>query len=255
MIEVSHLSTAYTKKSPEVLHDVSFTMNEGEITVLLGPNGAGKSTLIQCLLGQMKRAQGEIRFKGKPLAGMKSAERARSFAYVPQSPRFAPATVYDAVMLGRLPYFAFAPTKEDQDVVEEVLSDMSLADLAMRNVMELSGGEKQRVAIARALAQRSEALLFDEPTSNLDIAAETMIAGMVKTLAKEKGLTVLLSMHDINLALSVGDRFLFLKEGRAVSFGDKESVTEKVIANVFGIQAKSLQIDKQKLFIFGGKNQ
>lgn len=255
MIDVSHLSTRYSKSSPEVLHDVSFSLKEGEITVLLGPNGAGKSTLIQCILGQMKRREGAIILNGKPIEETKHIERARLMAYVPQSPSFAPATVYDAVMLGRIPYFAFAPTKEDHDIVEEALHEMSLDDLATRNVAELSGGEKQRVAIARALAQKSRILLFDEPTSNLDISAETLIAEMVKGLAKKKGLTVLLSMHDLNLALSVGDRFLFLKDGKIISDGDRDSVTEKTVESVFGVKCERVQINEKTIFVYGGKQR
>lgn len=252
MIQVKNLSTRYARNAPEVLHDVSFGLGEGEIGILLGPNGSGKSTLIQCLLGQMKRAEGEILIGGKPVMEMRTSDRARLLAYVPQTPSFAPSTVYDAVMLGRLPYFAFAPTKEDQDIVETVLAEMSLEHLATRNVLELSGGERQRVAIARALAQQSRILLFDEPTSNLDISAETTIAEMVKALAKKKGLTVLLSMHDINLALGIGDRFLFLKDGRLVSDGDADSVNEKTIESVFGIHAKRVYVEDKTLFIYGG---
>ena len=204
------------------------------------------------MLGLLKY-EGHVLIDDKELKDLKPKQRASLVAYVPQSAAFAPSTVYDAVMLGRVPHFAFAPSKEDHDVVRSTLCEMGLEPLADRNVLDLSGGEKQKVAIARALAQEASILVFDEPTSNLDIAAETMVAEMVRDLSKKKGLTVLLSMHDLNLALEVGDRFVLLKDGRLVAFGDKAVLNEENVETAFGVKAKRVQIDDKDFIIHGGK--
>lgn len=254
MIELRNVSASYRKKGPKVIRDISFTLEQGKVGVLLGPNGAGKSTLIRCVLGLL-RYEGEILLDGTPCSSMSVHERSKKIAYVPQSLSFAPATVYDAVMVGRLPHFGLTPSEEDKLAVMKAIIDMGLEGVAMRNVLELSGGERQKVAIARALAQEANILILDEPTSNLDIAAETNISKMVKFLAKERGFTVLLSMHDLNLALSIGDRFLFLKEGTLYGSGGIEAVDEETIANVFGIQAKRVHIENREFILYGGDEE
>jgi len=254
MIEVKALKTRYHHNAPEVLHDVSFTLEEGKGGVVLGPNGAGKSTILKCLLGLLKY-EGSIQLFGKELREMKPSERAKLIAYVPQNLSFGPSTVYDAVMVGRIPHFVFAPGEEDHRVVKETLAELGLEELADRNVMELSGGERQKVAIARALVQEAKVLIFDEPTSNLDIAAEQSIAKTIRSLCLDKGLTVLLSIHDLNLALSLGDCFALLKGGRIVAFGDESVVNEENIADVFGVSSKRVRVDNQNLIVFGGNEK
>jgi iron complex transport system ATP-binding protein len=121
--------------------------------------------------------------------------------------------------------------------------------------MELSGGERQKVALARALAQETKILVLDEPTSNLDIAAEVNIVKMVKNLAKERGFTVLLSMHDLNLALSIGDEFAFLKQGQIRAYGGPMTMNEDTIASVFGIHAKRVHIEERDFIVYGGTKE
>lgn len=255
MIELRHLSSSYGKRRDDVLHDVSFTLSKGQIGIVLGPNGAGKSTLLKSVVGLLQPISGEIDIEGKPLSEYKARERAQKIAYVPQSISFAPATVFATVMLGRLPYFSFSPSKEDERIVTETLEEMGLAGFAERNVLELSGGEKQKVAIARALAQQTDIIVFDEPTSNLDITNEAAIVSAVSELAKEKGKTVLFSIHDLNLALTAGDHFLFLNEGKVVSEGDASIFTEETVEKTFGIHATKLMTQEGTYFIYGGKKQ
>ena len=250
MIGFEHLSTRYSKKSPEVLRDVSFTLEKGQIGILLGPNGAGKSTLIHCVLGTMKRYEGNVLIDGVNARELTTSERAKKIAFVPQNPSFSPSFVYDCVLLGRLPHFRITPSEHDHQVVEEVLEEMNLAGLAFRNVLELSGGERQRVAIARALAQQADILLLDEPTSNLDVSAELMIRSTLRELAKKKGLTMLIAVHDLNLALSLGDRFALLKEGRLVDFGGPDTLTGSRIEETYGVQARFVESDGQRYIVF-----
>lgn len=251
MITCTHLSTRYGKNNPDVLQDVSFLLEKGKVGVLLGSNGAGKSTLLKCILGEL-RYQGEILVDGQSHKALKPKQRAALIAYVPQNLSFAPSSVFDAVMMGRIPHFAFAPSKEDEEIVWSTLGDLGMEELALRNVLELSGGERQKVAIARAMVQQAKVLLFDEPTSNLDIAAEHAVVEMVESIAKEKSLTVLLSMHDLNLALEVGDTFAFLKDGRIIAQGDEDIVNEKTIAEAFGIIARRVSVDNKGFIVYGG---
>ena len=151
MIRLTSLSCCYGKKAKPVLHDVSFALNKGEIAILLGPNGAGKSTLLQAVLGNIKFYKGDIIIDGKNIKELSVRERAKLIAYVPQSFHFAPSSVYDAILLGRIPYFTFAPSPEDHAYVHQIIQEMGLETLASRNVTELSGGEKQKVAIAEIL--------------------------------------------------------------------------------------------------------
>lgn len=251
MITCTHLSTHYGKNTPDVLQDLSFHLEKGKVGVLLGSNGAGKSTLLKCVLGEL-RYQGEILVDGQNLKELKPKQRAALIAYVPQNLSFAPSSVFDAVMVGRIPHFAFAPSKEDEEIVWSTLGDLGMEELALRNVLELSGGERQKVAIARAMVQQAKVLIFDEPTSNLDIAAEHAVVEMVESIAKEKSLTVLLSMHDLNLALEVGDTFAFLKDGRIIAQGDEDIVNEKTIAEAFGIIARRVSVDNKGFIVYGG---
>lgn len=254
MIRVQGVSTRYGKKNPEVLKRVDFELPEGCIGVLLGPNGSGKSTMLQCLLGLMKY-EGEIFRDGVSLKGLSSRERAKKIAYVPQTLSFAPSSVYDAVMIGRIPHFGLTPGDKDIEMVRETLDELGLSDLAARNVLELSGGERQKVAIARALVQEAKILVFDEPTSNLDIAAEEAILSLVHKLCKEKGLTVLLTMHDLNLALQVGERFILLKGGEVIASGDDSIVNEDNIASAFGVHVERVHVNGKNFIIHGGKEE
>ncbi|MBQ9456938.1 MAG: ABC transporter ATP-binding protein [Bacilli bacterium] len=253
MIELRHLSSSYGKRQEDVLRDVSFTLQKGQVGIILGPNGAGKSTLLKSVVGLLRPVAGEILIEGKPLSEYKARERAAKIAYVPQSISFAPATVFATVMLGRLPYFSFAPSKEDEKIVRDTLEEMGLASFAERNVLELSGGEKQKVAIARALAQQTDIIVFDEPTSNLDITNESAIVSAVSELAKEKGKTILFSIHDLNLALATGNHFLFLKEGSAIAEGDVSVFTEETVEKTFGIKTTKLTTEEGTYFIYGGR--
>ena len=255
MINVSSFSFRYEKKGMEILQNIDFSLEKGQIGILLGPNGAGKSTLLKSIVGLLKPQAGDIKIDGVSILDLSPKERAKKIAYVPQILSFEPARVYDVVMLGRLPYFSFVPTAQDHEIVKSVLEELGLSHLQERNVISLSGGERQKIAIARALVQGSDIIVFDEPTSNLDISGETLIGKEVETLAKKYQKTVILSMHDLNLAYRLGDYFLFLRDGKVVATGDKTSFTPTSISSSFGIEVKKIETEDGIFFITKGSTK
>ena len=254
MLKVQHVSFRYHARAGLVLDDASLELREGEIGILLGKNGAGKTTLLKNILGIQKPDCGAISFNGADLLRMNRRERARFIAYVPQDISFGDLTVFDSVLLGRVAYFGLKAGDTDYALVEQLLEDMDLSSFAKRNVLELSGGEQQKIAIARAMAQEPRLLIFDEPTGNLDIANEQLIMEEARTLVREKHISILSSLHDLNQALAFGDRFFFLKDGKIKYQGGPECFTEEVLADIYGINVKIVEIDHQKIIV-GGKRQ
>lgn len=251
MLSCENVTFRYSRSGNEVLRGLSLELEQGQIGIVLGKNGSGKTTLFKNILGIHNPKTGKIRLDGKNLQKMSRRERAQRIAYVPQDIRFGDLTVFDSVLLGRISHFGFQPGKEDYVAVEKILTDMGLESFAQRSVEELSGGERQKIAIARAMAQEPLLMIFDEPTGNLDIANEQLIIQEAKKLAREKNISILSSLHDINQALSFGDKFFFLKDGVVKYAGGKEIVTEAVIRDVFDIDVKIVEIDGQKVVLGG----
>ncbi|MBQ2094455.1 MAG: ABC transporter ATP-binding protein [Firmicutes bacterium] len=252
MLQICDLKFRYEKRGPLVLDGVSLSLDAGEIGVLMGRNGAGKTTLFKSLVGAEKPSGGKILFDERDLLSMTRRERARLVAYVPQDIQFGELRVFDTVLAGRMSYFGLKAGREDVTAVERILADMDLEAFAMRNVAELSGGERQKIAIARALAQEPALLVFDEPTGNLDIANEQLIVREARRLAKEKGIAILTSLHDINQAIDLGDRFFFLKEGKVRYTGGPELITEAVLQEIFEADVRIAEIEGKKIVINGG---
>ncbi len=255
MIEIQNLSFQYGKRSAKVLKNVNLQLGDGEIGILLGKNGSGKTTLFKNILSINKPCSGNIFFDGKDFTKMSRIERARRIAYVPQHIHFGSLTVYDSVLLGRVSYFGTRAGAEDHRVVERILSEMGLESYSMRIAEELSGGEQQKVAIARAMAQEPRLMVFDEPTGNLDIANEQLIIEEAKKLSREKGISILSSLHDLNQALDFGDKFFFMKDGEIKYAGDQEILCPDVIKDIFGIDVRVIEIDNKKIIIGGKQNE
>ena len=250
MLNVQDLHFRYSRNA-EVLKGASLELQQGEVGILLGKNGSGKTTLFKNILGIEKPVSGRIAFGGESLLKMNRRERARRIAYVPQHIHFGDLTVFDSVLMGRVSYFGMKAGREDYEAVEKILMDMQLSDFANRSAEALSGGEKQKIAIARAMAQEPKLMVFDEPTGNLDIANEQLIIHEAKKLAKEKNISILSSLHDLNQALYFGDKFFFLKDGIVKYAGGKEIVNEEVIRDVFDICVKIVEVDGQKIILGG----
>ena len=251
MLNIDDLSFRYSRFSRPVLNGASLDLEAGEIGILLGKNGSGKTTMFKNILGIHKPHKGRILFEGEDLLKMSRKDRARRIAYVPQDIRFGALTVFDSIMLGRISYFGLKSGEEDYKAVEKILKDMHLEDFAFRMVDELSGGERQKIAIARAMAQEPKLMVFDEPTGNLDIANEQLIIEEARKLAKEKNIAILSSLHDLNQALTFGDRFFFMKDGVVKYAGGREIITPEVVKDIFQVDVRIRQIDGQTVVLNG----
>ncbi len=251
MIEIKDLSFRYSRFSDNVLSGVSLTLDDGEIGILLGKNGSGKTTLFGNILGINHPATGSILFDGKDITRLSRRERARLIAYVPQHIHFGELSVFDSIMLGRISYFGLSAGSEDISAVNRIIDEMGLSSIANRNAEELSGGEKQKVAIARALAQEPKLLIFDEPTGNLDIANEQLIIRESKKLSREKGISILSSLHDLNEALDLGDRFFFLKDGRILFEGGIDVFSQETITKTFDAKVRITEVSGKKVILKG----
>ena len=249
MLKVDQLSFRYGKRSRPVLNGANLELEQGQIGILLGKNGSGKTTLFKTILGIHSPGQGDVCFNGENILKMSRRERAARIAYVPQDIQFGALTVFDSILMGRISHFGLKASHDDYVAVEKILADMGLEDYAHRNVDQLSGGERQKIAIARAMAQEPKLMVFDEPTGNLDIANEHLIMVEAKKLAREKGISILSSLHDLNQALYFGDKFFFLKDGVVKYSGGPEIVTEEVIKDIFDIDVRICQIDGQTVVL------
>jgi iron complex transport system ATP-binding protein len=233
ILSVSKIRFSYN--SHPVLDDVTFHLEKGQILCVLGMNGAGKSTLLKCLNRILKVQRGAIFLNGEDIRCLQGDEIARGIGYVPQRYGDEPLTVYDAVLLGRKPHIHWAASQKDLEVVEDTLRLMHLEAFALRPVNQLSGGEAQKVMIARALAQEPEILLLDEPLSNLDLKNQMEVMHLLGQAVRQRGLSAILSVHDLNLALRFADRFLLLKNGRVHTLAAREDISPEVIEDVYGV--------------------
>ena len=248
MLKCENLTFRYGRNQP-VLRGASFSLEQGQIGIVLGKNGSGKTTLFKNILGIHTPQSGKIRFDGENLLKMKRTERSRRIAYVPQDIHFGALSVFDSILMGRISHFGLKAGKEDFLAVQKIIRDMGLEDFAARNVDQLSGGERQKIAIARAMAQEPKMMIFDEPTGNLDIANEQLILTEAKKLAREKNISILSSLHDLNQALYFGDRFFFLKEGVVKYSGGPECFTAEVIRDVFDIDVTIAEVEGRKVVL------
>ena len=251
MLKVENVYFRYSKNGDAVLDGASLELQQGQVGILLGKNGSGKTTLFKNILGIEKPQSGKISFDGENLLKMNRRERARRIAYMPQHIHFGELSVFDSVLMGRVSYFGLKAGWEDYEAVEKILADMQLLEFASRNAEELSGGEKQKVAIARAMAQQPRLMIFDEPTGNLDIANEQLIMQEAKRLAREKNISILSSLHDLNQALYFGDRFFFMRDGVVKYAGGREIVTEEVNKDIFDVDVKIREIDGRTVILNG----
>ncbi|MGD9123268.1 MAG: ABC transporter ATP-binding protein, partial [Desulfobacterales bacterium] len=217
---VNNLSYAYG--SQPVLQRLSFSIDRGEIFIIIGPNGAGKTTLIKLMAGIIKPQSGQIDVLQKPIGSFSQKKLAQVLAYVPQGlPVGFPFSVEETVLLGRAPHQKVLglASEEDLEIVRQTMTFTEVDPLARRKLDQLSGGEQQRVLIARALCQQPQVILLDEPTASLDLSHQIRIMDLMEKLKAEKGVTVVMVSHDVNLASMYADQLLLLKAGEIVRMG------------------------------------
>ena len=229
MLSADRLGFAYGGRQTRapVIDGVSLSIERGAVVAVLGPNGSGKTTLLKLLAGVLRPASGVVRLDGVDLGAMTRAAIARRIAVVPQEthPAFE-YTVLEMVLMGRYPHLRPFEIEGPEDIrlAREALAATGTAALETRAFDTLSGGEKQRVVIAVALAQSADVLLLDEPTASLDLAYQLEIATLVTRLHRERGVTLVLSTHDLNLAAAVSDRVVLLQGGRTLAMGPTSDV-------------------------------
>ena len=220
-----------------VIENICMDVASSEIVFICGPNGVGKSTLIRCLNRILNPQKGNIIIRGQNINDMSLQEISRHMGYVSQSlANVFPITVFEMVLMGRRPYLGWRNSKEDEEKVVEILELMEIDDLALRDFNELSGGQQQKVIISRALAQEPGILLLDEPTSNLDIRHQLEVMEIITNLVAEKEISVVIAVHDLNLASRYADKIIMMKNGKIFCEGDPVSVlTEENILSVYGV--------------------
>jgi len=227
-------------------------VGRGEWVGLIGANGAGKTTLLRAVAGLLEH-EGEVHIGGRPAVAMGRRDRARSVAYVPQSPELpSDMTVFDYTLLGRTPHIAYLAVESGRDLAHcaHLLERLGLAGLAQRHLSTLSGGERQRVVLARALAQEAPVLLMDEPTSALDLSHRVEALEIVDELRGEWGLTVVSALHDLTLAGQFADRLLLLAGGSVAALGTpSEVLDEAVLGDAFGCAVRIIRTEDGELVI------
>lgn len=225
ILKVNNLSSGYGGNV--VIKEISMAAARGEFIGIIGPNGAGKSTLLKACSRVLLPFNGTVSYDGADLYAMPLNKIARSIAVVPQETLIVfEFLVWDVVMLGRIPYLnRFKGTsRHDLDVVQRCMEETDTAYLSGRLVNELSAGERQRVIIAKALAQEPGIIMLDEPTSHLDISHQIAIFDLLQRLSREKGLTVIAVLHDLNLASEYCDKLILMDKGSIVSQGAPQEV-------------------------------
>ena len=235
MIELQHIGVSYGDRV--ILRDVNATVAAARITAVMGPNGCGKTTLLRCIGGLLEPTTGQASIDGKRVKDYTARELAQQVAFVRQHAQTDfEFSAFETVLMGRNPYQRRLQneSQEDWDIVERCMRQTGVWELRLAKPAQMSGGELQRVMIARALAQETPVLLMDEPVSNLDIAHQIEVMRLLKA-ATDK--TVVIVIHDLNLALQFCDDVLLLHDGGLLFHGPvKEGLTPERIAKVYGVQ-------------------
>ncbi len=248
MIEADNISFSYGKKL--VISQVSLQGQEHRVTGLIGPNGSGKSTLLRLLYAALKPASGHLYFRGQDMAALDRKKLAQGMAVVTQEGSLATGlTARELVLLGRYPHLKYLqqPTAADREIAEQALQQMNALSLAQRPFADLSGGEKQRVLIARALAQSQDYLLLDEPTNHLDIRYQHELL----TILKSSGRSVVVVLHDLNLAAQYCDDIYLLDAGQIVNSGPADRVlTAENLEGVYGVKVERVYLNRQLHLLF-----
>ncbi|EMS72522.1 ABC transporter ATP-binding protein [Ruminiclostridium cellobioparum] len=243
LLKTNNIVAGYDKKI--IIDGINMTIPINKISVIIGANACGKSTLLKTLSRLIQPVSGEIVLGEKKLTDIPPKQLARVLGLLPQSP-VAPEgiTVADLVGRGRFPYQSFFKGlgKKDYEAVEEALEIMGITNLANHSVDQLSGGQRQRVWIAMALAQQTDILLLDEPTTFLDISYQVEILDLLTDLNRNRGTTIVMVLHDINLSARYADYLFALRKGKLIAEGTpSDIITEELIKQVFDLDCQVIR--------------
>ena len=224
-----------------IFNNIEFQVNSGESVGIVGPNGCGKTTLIRVISGVLEPFNGEIYVDGQDLKKLSVVERSRHLSVAPQMPEFPlDYTVYQMLMMARNPYLSLFSweSKQDFDIVQQVISLTEIEYLVERLIRDISGGERQRVLLAMTMIQSTKTVIMDEPTASFDLGYQIGFYRIIKLL-KTRGIAVLLAMHDLSLAAQCCDRIIILFKGRIHAQGNpKEVLTEEILSDVYNTPVK-----------------
>lgn len=236
VLSIRDLSWSYDDK--EIISDINLEVEKGKFYAIVGPNGSGKTTLLKNILRHLDLKKNKIFIHDKDLVSYSHRALAMELSSVPQNTEISyDFSVYDIVMMGRSPYIKRFSSETDEDcrIVKNAMEITDTWQLRESNIQEISGGERQRVIIARAIAQESQIMLLDEPIANLDMNHQIQVLDTVKRLCSEHKLTVVVVLHDLNIASQYADKMIFLKDGRVIEIGEPENILrESLISKVYG---------------------
>ncbi|WEV60409.1 ABC transporter ATP-binding protein [Streptococcaceae bacterium ESL0729] len=238
ILRAQNIDLSYQKK--KIISSLNVNFFKNKITVIIGQNGCGKSTLLKGLGRIIEHDQGAIYLNDKNLKSMPTKEIARVLAFLSQeSSQPEEVTVRELVAVGRYPHQGIFQKRssQDEEIIDQVLSDTGLIELAHENINFLSGGQKQRVSIAMALAQKTPLILLDEPTTYLDMGHQIELLNLIQNLKEKNNLTVIMVLHDLNLAARYGDHLIGMKDGRIIYEGEPRQVmTEDILKDLFNVK-------------------
>ena len=245
----------------EIIKDISFNVQRGEILGVIGPNGSGKTTLFRSISGVLKASGGNIVFDNKNIKNYSSKELAKKMSVIPQMIEITyPFSVEEFILMGRFPHsgrYGYSAHK-DYEVINKIMKMTGIEEIKNRKMNELSGGERQRVLIAQGFARETGFMMLDEPTSHLDIYHQVQLLNLLNNYNKECGLTILVVLHDLNLAASYCDRLILLKDGTIYKEGSvKDVLTYQNIEYVYGtpvIVNENPITHKPHVFLITGNN-
>ena len=242
LLQINNLAFSYGSRP--ILTGINLSLSAGELVMLLGPNGSGKSTLLKLALGHL-HGTGGVEWNDKPIRHWPRRQFAQQVAYLPQSPWYqGDQTVSHTLRLGRAPYWHAFGLESDHDlqVVRAVTDRLKLQDLLDRPMDELSGGQRQLTLVGRCLAQEPKAILFDEPTTFLDLKHQVELSRLLRSLAAEQSIGVLMASHDLNLAAAFADRIILLHEGKIAAEGKPADVLDPaMLQRVYGLPMKRIE--------------